>query len=231
MFYDNNFKKSIILMHQEYIKNKQPVKSFINIIKIVFDISRSTFYNWLDNKEIVNFEIRKSYKNNKITPVVEQIIILNKTEKLKKIKEELKKVNILLNNKAIKNVIYNNKNNLLNNIDKINVNPVLKKKDVFIKLSQENEKFIVDNCEKQIKIIEEFIKKFNTNIHEKQVVNILHKYKKSTKSFYKKTPEIVEFIIKKIKEHSIYTIKKLKELIVKEYKLDISSQLIYNILK
>ena len=26
MFYDNNFKKSIILMHQEYIKNKQPVK-------------------------------------------------------------------------------------------------------------------------------------------------------------------------------------------------------------
>ncbi len=90
----------------------------------------------------------------------------------------------------------------------------------------------MDNCEKQIKkIIEEFIKKFNTNIHEKQVVGILHKYKKSTKSFYKKTPEIVEFIIKKIKEHSIYTIKKLKELIVKEYKLDISSQLIYNILK
>jgi hypothetical protein len=124
MFYDNNFKKSIILMHQEYIKNKQPVKSFINIIKIVFEISRSTFYNWLDNKEIVNFEIRKSYKNNKITPVAEQIIILNKTEKIKKIKEELKKVNILLNNKAIKNVIYNNKNNLLNNIDKINVNPV-----------------------------------------------------------------------------------------------------------
>ena len=33
MFYDSNFKKSIILMHKEYIKNKQPVKIFINIIK------------------------------------------------------------------------------------------------------------------------------------------------------------------------------------------------------
>jgi len=90
----------------------------------VFDISQYIFYNWLDNKKIVNLEIRKSYKNNKITPVAEQITILNKRAKIKKIKEELKKVNILLNNKAIKNVIYNNKNNLLNNIDKINVNPV-----------------------------------------------------------------------------------------------------------
>lgn len=81
-------------MHQEYIKNKQPVKIFINIIKKVFSISRSTFYSWLDNKEIVNLEIKKTYKNNKITSVAEQIIILNKSETIKKIKEELKKVNI-----------------------------------------------------------------------------------------------------------------------------------------
>ena len=105
MFYNDNFKKSIILMHQEYIKNKQPVKSFINIIKNIFYISRSTFYNWFNNKEIVNLEIQKTYKNNKITPMAEQIIILNKTKTIKKIKEELKKVNILLNVKAIRNVM------------------------------------------------------------------------------------------------------------------------------
>ena len=38
MFYNEYFKKSIILMHQEYIKNKQPVKKFINIINKVFNI-------------------------------------------------------------------------------------------------------------------------------------------------------------------------------------------------
>ena len=104
MFYDNNFKKSIILMHQEYIKNKQPVKIFINIIKKVFGISRSTFYSWLDNKEIVNLEIKKTYKNNKITSVAKQIIILNKSDTIKKIKEELKKVNILILKQS--NVLY-----------------------------------------------------------------------------------------------------------------------------
>ena len=219
-------------MHQEYIKNKQPVKIFINIIKKVFSISRSTFYSWLDNKEIVNLEIKKTYKNNKITSVAEQIIILNKSETIKKIKEELKKVNILLNIKAIKCVIHNNKHYLTNNVNEFDLKPVLTNKNIFIKLTQEKEKFIVDNCEKQIKkIIEEFNKKFNINIHEKQVVNILHKYRKKTISFYKKTPEIVEFIIKKIKDNSIYTIENIYDMIVKEFKIKISRQLIYNILK
>ena len=228
MFYNDNFKKSIILMHQEYIKNKQSVKSFINIIKNIFYISRSTFYNWFNNKEIVNLEIQKTYKNNKITPMAEQIIILNKTKTIKKIKEELKKVNILLNVKAIRNVMYNNKTKLSNNTDKI---PIINK-DVFIKLAIENEKFLVDNCEKQIKtLIKEFINKFNIIIHEKQVVNVLHKHRKKTSSFYKRTPELVEYIIKKIKENSIYTIENIKDLIVNEFKLNISSQLIYNILK
>lgn len=118
------------------------------------------------------------------------------------------------------------------NIDKIDPKSILINKNIFIKLTQENEKFIVDNCEKQIKkIIEEFNKKFNINIHEKQLVNILHKYRKKTISFYKKTPEIVEFIIKKIKENSIYTIVNIYDIIVEEFKIKISRQLIYNILE
>lgn len=54
MFYDNNFKKAIIIMHQEYIKNKNNIHDFINLIKKVFGINRSTFYNWKSTKEIVN---------------------------------------------------------------------------------------------------------------------------------------------------------------------------------
>ena len=215
-------------MHQEYIKNKQPVKKFINIINKVFNISRSTFYNWYNNKEIVNLKFQKTYKNNKITPVAEQIIILNKTKSIKKIKEELKKVNISLNKKIIHCVIKNNKSELLI----ITNDEIVIKKDIFMKLSVENEKFIVEHHEEEIKIIiKEFINKFNITIHEKQVVNILQKYRKKTKSFYKKTPELVEYIIKKIKEHSIYTIQNIKELIIKEFQLKVSCQLIYNILK
>ena len=214
MFYNEYFKKSIILMHQEYIKNKQPVKKFINIINKVFNISRSTFYNWYNNKEIVNLKFQKTYKNNKITPVAEQIIILNKTKSIKKIKEELKKVNISLNKKIIHSVIKNNKSELLI----ITNDEIIIKKDIFIKLSVENEKFIVEHHKEEIKIIiKEFINKFNINIHEKQVVNILQKYRKKTKSFYKKTPELVEYIIKKTKVHIIYTIQNIKELIIKEF--------------
>lgn len=213
-------------MHQEYIKNKQPIKTFIILIQKIFNISRSTFYDWKNNKEITNLEIKKNYKNNNITPIAEQIILLNKNKKIKQIKKELKKINVSLNSKTINFVLINNKDKT------IKVDEVVKNKNMFIKLTNENEKFIIDNCEKEIKvIIKNFINKFNIVIHEKQIVDILYKNKKKVKSFYKKTPEIVNYVIKLIKENSILTAQNIKDNLKKEFNIIISTQLIYNIFK
>ncbi len=89
-------------MHQEYIKNKQLIKTFIILIQKIFNISRSTFYDWKNNKEITDLKIKKNYKNNNITPIAEQIILLNKNKKIKQIKKELKQFNVSLNSKTIK---------------------------------------------------------------------------------------------------------------------------------
>lgn len=225
MFYDNNFKKSIILLYFDFIENKQPIKEFIKVIKKIFFIQRSTFYNWLNNKEIINLEVKKNYKNNNITPVSEQLILLNKDKKVKKIKEELTKINVSLNSKTIKYVLINNK-------DKIVDKDLNKTKNLFINLTTENEKFIIDNCDKQIKIlVNEFINKFNIIIHEKQIVDVLYKNKKKVKSFYKKTPEIINYVMKLIKENSILTAQNIKDNIKKEFNVIVSIQLIYNIFK
>ena len=224
MYYNNNFKKSILILHKEFIKNKEPIKKFINLIKKIFCISRSTFYNWFNNEEIIKTIVTKDYKNSKITPIVEEIIIINKDKNIKKIKEDLKRINIKLSNKAIRNV-------LKSSTDK-KIEICLKNKSKYIEISNENEKFIIENSLNPIKeIVKEFNKKYSLNIHEKQVVNILYKNKKKTQSFYKKTPEIINYIIKQIQKESIITINKIKHQIKNEYNLDISSQLIYNILK
>jgi len=132
MFYDNNFKKSIVMMHQEYIKNKQPIKTFIDLIKKIFNISRSTFYDWQNNKEIVNLEIKKNYKNNNVMPIAEQMILLNKDKKIKQIKMELKKINISLNSKTIKYILTNNKDKTIKEEE------IIKNKNVFIELTNEH---------------------------------------------------------------------------------------------
>lgn len=213
-------------MHQEYIKNKQPNKTFIILIQKIFNISRSTFYDWKNNKEITDLEIKKNYKNNNVTPIAEQIILLNKNKKIKQIKKELKKINISLNSKTIKYILTNNKDKTIKEEE------IIKNKNVFIELTNEHEKFIIDNCEKEIKVlVKEFINKFNVSIHEKQVVDILYKNKKKVKSFYKKTPEIINYIMKTIKENSIITAQNIKNKILKELNVNISTQLIYNIFK
>jgi len=109
MYYDNNFKKSIIDSHTEHINNNQSVNLFIKLINKIFKISRSTFYSWLNNEDITNLKVKKNYKNNNINPIAKQIILLNKNKKIKIIKQELNKVNILLNSKSIIFVIKNNK--------------------------------------------------------------------------------------------------------------------------
>jgi transposase len=224
MYYDNNFKKSIIDLHTDYINNNQPVNLFIKLINKIFKISRSTFYSWLNNEDITNLKVKKNYKNNNINPTAEQIILLNKNKKIKIIKQELNKVNILLNSKSIIFVIKNNK--------EINFKPSTIKKNKIINLTEQNEKFINDNSNIKIKEIQkEFYNKFNLKVHEKQIVNVLHKNRKIVSSFYKRTQILEEYIIEKIKEKSIYTIAELKEKIKNEFKINVSLQFIYNIIK
>lgn len=227
MFYDNNFKKSIIDLHSEYKNNKESIINFIELIKKIFKIPRSTFYSWLNDKEINNLKVIKNYKNNNITPIAEKIILLNNKKKVKDIKKDLQKVNIKLNSKAILFIINNKKENITTTKEETKIN-----ENVNINLTEENEKFIEEISDKKTKeIADDFEKKFFVKISEKQIVNVLYKKRKKVTSFYKKTDILVDFIINKIKEKSIYTIADIKELIHKEFKLKVSTQLIYNILK
>jgi len=66
MYYDLNFKKSLILMYNQYNKYNMSIKTFIVIIKEVFSISKTTFYRWLKNAEIIDFKIKNNIRvNNK----------------------------------------------------------------------------------------------------------------------------------------------------------------------
>jgi transposase len=168
-----------------------------------------------------------NYKNNNITPIAEKIILLNNKKKVKDIKKELQKVNIKLNSKAILFIINNKKENITTTEEETKIN-----ENVNINLTEENEKFIEEISDKKTKeIADDFEKKFFVKISEKQIVNVLYKKRKKVTSFYKKTDILVEFIINKIKEKSIYTISDIKDIIHKEFKLKVSTQLIYNILK
>ena len=59
----------------------------------------------------------------------------------------------------------------------------------------------------------------------------MHKNKKNIKSFFKITPIIQEFILKKIKENCIFTSLELQNVLFNEFKVKISTQAIYLILK
>jgi transposase len=59
----------------------------------------------------------------------------------------------------------------------------------------------------------------------------MHQNKLVVKSFFKSSPSLVNFIIKSMENNKILTVKEIKESIYKEFKLDISTQLIYNKLK
>ena len=95
-----------------------------------------------------------------------------------------------------------------NNIKHKNVKPIdvykenknyKKQQKVFININQENTKFILNNKDKNSNDIKNlFIKKFNSNISQKQIVDIVHKNKTSIKSFYKSSPHLIEYIKKSI---------------------------------
>ena len=59
----------------------------------------------------------------------------------------------------------------------------------------------------------------------------MNKNKIEIKSYFKSSPTIIKYILKSIDENKIYTVKKIKQLIFDEFKTNISTQLIYNILK
>ena len=59
----------------------------------------------------------------------------------------------------------------------------------------------------------------------------MNEHKIKIKSFFKSSPEIIEFILKSIRDNKIYTVKQIKDLILTEYHIEVSTQLIYNILK
>ena len=193
MFYDIPFKKSILTMYLHY-KEQKNIQYFISLIQDCFSISKSTFYTWLNNNEISNYKVDIKYDNKNITPVAEEIIFKNKKKSPKKIKKLLSAINIFLNTKSINYVIYIH--NQKNNVDiKSENNQKNLKKENNVELTEEYEKFIIDNAENKIKDIKmKFNKEFNEIIHEKQIVNILHKYRKKTISFFKISPEIEKFI-------------------------------------
>jgi hypothetical protein len=56
MFYDISFKKSNLIMYHRYREQKLNVQSFIDLIDVTFNISKSTFYNWLNNDDIIVFK-------------------------------------------------------------------------------------------------------------------------------------------------------------------------------
>jgi hypothetical protein len=114
------------------------------------------------------------------------------------------------------------------NIDIYDENKKYKKNFKFNDLNDKHKTFILDYKTKSIKdIIDLFHINYKIIIHQKQIIDIMYQ----NKIFLKSSPTIINFIIKTINYYKITTVKELKDLIFKEYELDKSFQLIYNILK
>jgi len=238
--YNLQFQKSIINIHEYYQINRYTNDEFLKMIDKCFGIKRTTFYNWLNDNDIINSDIIYENNNKLINTAVETFIVnlitINKKIGIKKIKTQIKlNLKISINNKSISYIL--NKNNIkhknIKNIDIYDENKKYKKKNFkFNVLNDEHKTFILDNKTKSIKdIIDLFYDNYKIIIHQKQIIDIMHQNKIVIKSFFKSSPTIVNFIIKTMNDNKITTVKELKELIFKEFELDISVQLIYNILK
>ena len=231
MYFDISFKKSILKIYVNFKDYNIPIDKFINSIEKSFGISKSTFYNWLNDPLIHSYKLNVKYDNNLITPMVEQIILSNNNLNIKSIKKKLQILNINLNKKSIRYVLFNNNtnnDNFDNNKQKITPKITQKQlKNNFIVLSKDNEQFIIEHKGNIKNIINDLNIKFKINIHEKQIVNVMHKHKKNINSFFKITPIIEEFVLKKIKEKCIFTSAELQNIVFNEFKTKISMQAIY----
>ena len=155
---------------------------------------------------------------------------------LKILKIKLKKIlKLISNNKSISYIFYKNniKHKNIKKFDPYDDNKKNKKNNTkFIQLNEEQTKFILNNKNEKIKrIIYLFHDEFKINIHQKQIIDIMNINKIEIKSFFKSSPTIVQYITKFVDENKINTVKQIKESIFNEFKIDISTQLIYNILK
>ena len=238
--YNLEFKKSIINIHDYYQTNNQSNDDFLKMIDKCFDIKKTTFYNWLKDDNVINCNIIYENNNKLITLPIETFIInlINDNNNIgiknikKKIKENFK---ITINNKSISYILHKNniKHKNIKSIDIYEENKNNKKQNFkFIVLNEEQINFILDNKNKLIKdIINLFNDKYKINIHQKQIIDIMHQNKTVIKSFFKSSPFLVNYIIKTMENNKILTVKEIKELILKEFKLEVSTQLIYNTLK
>lgn len=235
------FKKSIIDIHTHYRENNYSNDSFLCMINKCFGIKKTTFYDWSNNNDIINADIIYKNNNKSINDAVELFIVnlfkKNNNIGIKNIKNQIKNnLKISINTKAISYIFYKNniKHKNIKKIDPYNENKKNEKKNnsKFIKLNEEQTKFILNNKNEKIKKnIDLFFDKFKINIHQKQIVDIMNINKFEIKSFFKSSPTIVKYITKFVDENKIDTVKQIKESIFKEFKIDVSTQLIYNILK
>ncbi len=236
--YNLQFIKYIIEVYNYYQSNNYKNSEFLLMIDKCFQIKKTTFYDWLNNDDIINFNIIFENNNKLINDVVETFVVnlYNKNNKIgiKTIKKEIKNnFKFTINNKSINYIFY--KFNLKHkNIKKNDFYKNKSKKDnvKILKITEEQKLFILDNKNENIKkIIDLFKNKFNINIHQKQIVDIMNINKIGIKSFFKSSPTIINHILKLVDDNKIYTVKQIKQLIFDEFKTNISVQLIYNILK
>jgi hypothetical protein len=238
--YNLEFKKSIINIHEYFQNNNYSNNEFLNMIDKCFNIKKTTFYNWSSDDNIINSNIIFENNNKLVNTAVETYIVNlfndNKKIGIKTIKKKIKSnFKITINNKTISYILFKNniKHKNIKNIDVYDENKKNKKNNIeFIILNEEQINFILDNKTKLIKdIINLVFEKYKIKIHQKQIIDIMHQNKLVVKSFFKSSPSLVNFIIKSMENNKILTVKEIKELIYKEFKLDISTQLIYNKLK
>src|SRR5690606_32104269 len=111
------------------------------------------------------------------------------------------------NTKTIAYILF--KNNITHkNIKQFDIeleNKLNKKQNTKLtQLNDEQNNFILNNKDKKYKdIISLLNDKYNITIHEKQIIELFHKNKIKTNSFYKTSHTMIEFIINKIKTNHI----------------------------
>ncbi len=122
--YNLQFIKSIIEVYNYYQSNDYKNNEFLAMIDKCFQIKKTTFYNWLNNDEIINSNIIFENNNKLINNAVETFVVdlYNKNNKIgiKTIKNQIKNnFKFSINNKSINYIFY--KNNLKHkNIKKMN---------------------------------------------------------------------------------------------------------------
>ena len=215
--FDLQFIKSIIEVYHYYQSKNYNNSEFLLMIDKCFKIKKTTFYDWLNNDDIVNSDIIFENNNKLINNAVETFVVnlYNENNKIgiKTIKNKIKNnFKFVINNKSINYIFY--KNNLKHkNIKKFDFykdNVKIKKDNKkFLEITNEQRLFILNNKNENIKKINNlFFNEFNINIHQKQIVNIMSENKIEIKSFFKSSPAIIKFILKSVDENKIYTVKK-----------------------